>query len=162
QQPQQSRHFQRGDTRMLKKNWCELLGYALVALLIAVFLTVSLTHPPQQNPTGNNASQNGPDNTPWWEFSGFWIAWFTVVLTVATAGLWRVTGKAADAAKDAAIAAKQSADAAVAAERARFFVTILKHDSIDRFITSADRWDKSPGMPMEGDVRVEYCFKNYG
>jgi hypothetical protein len=64
-------------------------------------------------------------------------------------------------AKEAGRAAQKSADAAVAAERARFYIVIRKHN-LTEFLVKAARYPNSPTMPFSFEPFVEYEFKNYG
>ncbi|MHC2839797.1 hypothetical protein [Bradyrhizobium diazoefficiens] len=66
-----------------------------------------------------------------------------------------------DIAKEAGRAAQKSADAAVAAERARFYVVIKKHNLAD-FLSLAGMYPNSPTMPYSFEPVIEYAFKNYG
>ena len=105
-----------------------------VLLLIAIgsFLAPLFFCNQQNENQKNNSAYCSQDDCGqcdiWWHYSGAWIAIFTVVLTVSTAGLWWVTERTlghaqADAARqakdmEASLAiSKQAADAAVAGQR---------------------------------------------
>ena len=85
--------------------------------------------------------------------TGF-IAWFTFSLRDATAEQGRLTEKSIELATTAT-------NAAVAAERARFHI-IIDRNNLRDFIKMAAMYNNSPAMPVSGDIRIEYHFKNYG
>jgi hypothetical protein len=66
-----------------------------------------------------------------------------------------------DLARISARAAEQSAKAAIAAERARFFIIIIKHNLND-VLATIGMYPNSPTMPLRFEPRIEYVFKNYG
>lgn len=75
------------------------LSFAVVAVAIVV-ATAVLTH----NPSGGSeaaatANQAGVEDYHWWQYSGAWIAAFTIVLTFSTAGMWWVNERSLDHAK---------------------------------------------------------------
>jgi hypothetical protein len=116
-----------------------------------------------------------------------WLTIFTSILAFATVGLGLATvglyfaGKRQlalaeqtasrhgveiqdqiDIAKISARAADESAKAAIAAERARFFIVIKKHN-LDDILKSVGRYPNSPTMPLSPyEPSIEYVFKNYG
>jgi hypothetical protein len=108
-----------------------------------------------------------------------WLAWVTTGLFVGTAILavftyllWASTSKlASDGAKAgrkqlritraAAEAAKKSADAAVAAERANFFI-VIEGDNFSEMLQLAKMYENSPDMMSDVKGRINFSFKNYG
>jgi hypothetical protein len=107
------------------------------------------------------------------------IAWFTLSLRQSTDRLWKAgddqlrltkdisdrqskdISNQIDIAREANRAAQKSADAAVATERARFYVVIQKHNFED-FLKRAGMYPNSPTMPFSFDPMIEFTFKNYG
>jgi hypothetical protein len=107
------------------------------------------------------------------------IAWFTFILKRSTDKLWdagerqlqlakETSNRQAveiqnqiDIARESNRAAQKSADAAVAAERARFYIVIKSHN-LENFLQTAGRFPNSPTMPFSFEPVVEYAFKNYG
>jgi hypothetical protein len=107
------------------------------------------------------------------------IGYFTYTLKTSTDRLWESSDKQfsitkeiadrqfietqnqIDIARISARAAQVSADAAVAAERGRFFVVVGNHN-FSRVAAVGKQWPNSPTMPIDGQLVVTYCFKNYG
>lgn len=107
------------------------------------------------------------------------IAWFTLSLRRSTDKLWDAGDKQFDLAKEtsdrqsveiqnqidiareANRAAQKSADAAVATERARFYIVIKQHN-IEEFLSKVGRYPNSPTMPFSFEPSIEYSFYNYG
>jgi hypothetical protein len=78
---------------MLKK-----VDVPLAFAATGIFLTLAtqvLLSPAQYKEKGESekAANTPQDDGPWWTYSGFWIAWFTVVLTGSTVFLWLETRK---------------------------------------------------------------------
>jgi hypothetical protein len=115
-----------------------------------------------------------------------YVALFTALLVVSTIALWRSTRKLweagekqfklakettdrqaieiknqIDIARIAARAADDSAKAAIATERARFYIVINAHN-LESFLKAAGRYPNSPTMPFSFGPIIEYAFKNYG
>jgi hypothetical protein len=93
------------------------------------------------------------------------VGLYTLVLAIFTALLALVSGvqgalllRADKTARVAADAAKRSADAAFAAERARFFIVIESHN-LTQIINNVD----SRGILASGEnFSIKYRFRNYG
>jgi hypothetical protein len=66
-----------------------------------------------------------------------------------------------DIARISARAADDSAKAAIAAERARFFI-IIKGHNLHNALETLGRYPNSPTMPLSFEPLVQYAFKNYG
>jgi hypothetical protein len=66
-----------------------------------------------------------------------------------------------DITREANRAAQKSADAAVATERARFYIVIKRHN-LDRVLETLGRFPNSQTMPLSFEPVIEYAFKNYG
>ncbi len=88
---------------MLKKpllpEWRFWPAFPMGALILVAVLGVSFPTPqPQQpaapQPTDTAANNNSEKDYPFWKYSGFWTAFFTLTLTGSTIGLWIVTWKA--------------------------------------------------------------------
>jgi hypothetical protein len=86
-----------------------------------------------------------------------------MVLGVSTIFLWSVTRKAANAAEIAADAAKNSADAAVATERARFYLVEGENNFME-LMNIVEHWSGPiDGRAAAVGVRsIKISFKNYG
>lgn len=84
------------------------------------------------------------------------IALFTIILAGSTIALWAVT-------RIVAIAAQKSADAAIAAERARFYVVEGENNFMD-FVSTVIEWIDASGGKMPGKVIpfIKINFKNFG
>jgi len=106
-----------------------VLAFALLVLIPATRLSFGSSERPQYEKPDTKA--DGTDNQfyPWWEYSGAWVALFTIALTVSTVGLWWVTRRTlrhaetdserqASDMKESLSIAKQAADAATAGNRA--------------------------------------------
>jgi hypothetical protein len=114
------------------------------------------------------------------------IALFTLILAFSTVGLWVATislyragerqlklaketsdrqaieiQDQIDITKISARAADESAKAAVATERARFYIVIQGHN-IDLLLQTLGRYPNSPTMPLSFEPTIQYAFKNYG
>jgi len=84
-------------------------------------------------------------------------AFFTLVLGISTVALWGVT-------RTVALAAKESADAALATERARFFIVIDTTD-LTYMTSGVILWIQNNARaqnPVPMDVAIKFRFKNYG
>jgi len=116
------------------------------------------------------------------------VAGFTIVLAISTIGLWvstRALWRAGerqvehakevfglqlvetqnqiDVARIGANAAKESADAAIATERARFYI-VIEDNNFDGLI-GLSKVDFAPPKKDEDDIgiiKIQYRFKNYG
>jgi hypothetical protein len=80
---------------------------------------------------------------------------------IFTLTLWRSASEQGRLTQESIVLSTKAADAAVAAERARFHIIIDSHN-LGNFIRLAGLYDNSPGMPVSGEIRVTYHFKNYG
>ena len=86
------------------------------------------------------------------------IAGFTLTLWQSSEKMWKLTRVSTVSARRAAKAAKISADAAYAAERARFFIVIEKHN-LEEII---DNLDKRGSLAAGENISIKYHFRNYG
>lgn len=130
---------------------------------------------------GQNSTEDALGNYTKWLmiFTGV-LAFATISLSIATIGLY-ISGESQlslaredsqrqaieiqdqiDIARISARAADDSAKAAVAAERARFYIVIKKHNLND-ILKAIGRYPNSPTMPLAPhSPSIEYAFKNYG
>jgi len=67
-----------------KLAWSAVVVLAVIAIELAWFLLVG---PADNGPSAGTQQAGNPDYS-WWQYSGAWIALFTVVLTVSTVLLW--------------------------------------------------------------------------
>jgi hypothetical protein len=88
--------------------------------------------------------------------STVFIAIFTIILGVFTVNL-------AGATQTTAVAAKETADSLIAAERARFFIIIDRHNLPEIVKLVEDHGvSENSGLPGGDNILIAYCFKNYG
>ncbi len=85
--------MQDADRKLL---WSAVLVMAVIALELAWVLFVG----PANQSAHQAAQQAGDQYAPWWQYSGTWIAFFTLVLTVSTALLWWQTRGLAKVGRD--------------------------------------------------------------
>jgi len=104
----------------------------------------------------------------WWcggifsrENGGAITAFASVAIGVFTLTLWRATNKLWEAGEKQSKILLKSADAVIAAERARFHVVIQSHNLLS-FISLATMYDNSGQMPTRGDISIHCHFTNYG
>jgi hypothetical protein len=168
---------------MLKRYWPTIPLALFLALVL--FFEWSLANAPHPNSetNSNQQSSNRPINNDPSIFVtvGTWVsdhhdgieaaaAILSVIFTVALVGsniaLWRVTGTAANAAKQAAQAASVSADAVTVVERAYVYPVITGHGAIGECISNATVFflgapDKDD-EPVPETAEVTFKFKNFG
>ena len=108
------------------------------------------------------------------------IAWFTLTLRRSTDKLWKAGEQQftlaketsqrqaveienqIDIAREANRAAQKSADAAVASERARFYIVVKRHN-LNEILRAIGQFPNSPTMSLAPHAAsIEYSFKNYG
>ncbi len=84
------------------------------------------------------------------------IALFTWTLWQSNEKMWTVTKISAEAARD-------SADAAIATERARFYIIVDKHN-LQRIVKIVEDCgvSENSGLPGGENILISYRFKNYG
>jgi hypothetical protein len=88
--------------------------------------------------------------------STVFIAIFTIILGVFTVNL-------AGATQTTAVAAKETADSLIAAERARFYIIVDNHN-LQRIVKIVEDFGASEnsGLPGGENFLIAYRFKNYG
>jgi hypothetical protein len=88
--------------------------------------------------------------------STVFIAIFTIILGVFTVSLARST-------RISAVGAKESADSLIAAERARFFIIVDKHN-LTEIVKLVENYgvSENSGLPGGDNIWITYRFKNYG
>jgi hypothetical protein len=146
---------------------------ALGTLFVVAVYGVSLSWLPQQDThtidKGNNSAHNCPSRVTVPESAEkriadytFWLSAFTLALVVVSAFQYFFLLRADKTARITADAAKRSADAAVAAERGRFFVVVGPHN-FHKVVALSRQWPASPSMPIiDRRLLITYGFKNYG
>jgi hypothetical protein len=140
-------------------DWAAIVGSAIVLLfLVAVF--VPATRLAQYQPEYYQTDQGSPDQSaqdyPWWQYSGAWVALFTIALTLSTGGLWWITWRTL-------------AHAEKASERQlRAYVGIIGgvgfigHDPSDETKFRLEAWIKvrnkgqTPAYNMRGEGIIKY------
>jgi len=88
--------------------------------------------------------------------STVFIAIFTIILGVFTVSLAKST-------RISAVGAKESADSLIAAERARFFIIVDKHN-LAEIVELVENYgvSENSGLPGGNNFLIAYRFKNYG
>jgi hypothetical protein len=71
--------------------WALAFALAVIALELAWFLFVGPANHGHGATAQAAANAASDQDYPWWEYSGAWIAVFTIVLTLSTAALWWTT-----------------------------------------------------------------------
>lgn len=157
---------------MSKPRWAILimLGILLVLWFVAGSPSFESCVSPQQNSDAQDALQKIISNLliyrrcigPFLHTNeGGITALSTVIIAIFTGILGGFTISLAKATKIAADAAADAAKAAVATDRARFYVVIKKHN-ISALIKWLNHYPSSETMPLNFEPKIEYTFKNYG
>lgn len=155
-------------------------------MAVAVFAMGMLFSPRNPNqsaraPSQQYAEARSSDSPAQYDESGWsWITkdaagFFTFFLVIVGSGqallfLWQLkligesltpAKEAAEAASEAAVAAKVNTQAIIEFERARFYA-VIKYHSFDKFIKAGSMYPNSTEMATDGNAAVQYFFKNYG
>jgi hypothetical protein len=142
---------------------------ALGTLFVVAVYGVSLSshepiHDKKISSPSQGASQIIPPESPEDRVADYTeaLAWFTGLLALVSATQIAFLIRADKTARITAEAAKRSADAAVAAERGRFFVVVGPHN-FHKVVALGKMWPASPNMPIsDRRLLITYEFKNYG
>jgi hypothetical protein len=123
--------------------WALFVVGAVIALELAWFLLVGPANQYHGAADSTAANYAGGQDYPWWQYSGAWIAIFTIVLTCSTIALW-ITGR------DAARAAQKGVEALPIVERGYAYPLISNPGAINEAIASTV------------GAEVSFKIKNYG
>jgi hypothetical protein len=108
-----------------KLAWSGVFVLAVIAAEIAWFLFVGPANHSYSATAASAANGGGDKDYPWWQYSGAWIAIFTIVLTFSTAALWLSTRDAARVAARSVELARAEFIASHKPEMAITFVRLL-------------------------------------